>query len=157
MLKSETKDFLININRIYPSWKIDNYQATVDMWFSFLKDENLSDIEKALKEYVTIERNKFAPSVSDIIHLAKKYKPDPRFEGVDYWERKTKSAYPYEWVSEVYRKWYSTDREAQRFYKYLLNGIEAVEVGRVQEDVLTDLKNVLKGYEEKKCSMMKKG
>lgn len=157
MLKSETKDFLINVNRIYPSWKIDDYQATVDIWHRYLKDEDLEDVEKALDEYVTVERNKFAPSVSDIINLAKKYKPDSRFEGIDYWSRRTKSLYPYEWNQEVYTEWYTNDRESQRFYNYLQKGVEKVEAGEIKEDELMDLQSVLKVYEVKKCLAMKKG
>jgi hypothetical protein len=157
MLKSDVLKFLKDVNRIYPSWKIDDYQETVDIWFRFLEKEEIEHCEKALDEYVTVERNKFAPSVSDIINLAQKYKPDPRFEGIDYWERRTKSLYPYEWKSEVYREWYTTDRESQRFFNYLQGGVDAVESGRVKEDQLRDLESVIKVYEAKKCLMMKKG
>lgn len=155
MLKSETLDFLKDVNRLYPSWKIDDYQATVDIWHRFLKDEDKETMDKVLTDYVT-GNNKFAPSVSEIISLAKKYKPDPRFEGVDYWESRTKGIYPFPWESEVYHSWYTNDREAQRFYNYLKGGIEAVESGRIQEKELKGLESVLKVYERKKCLVMKK-
>lgn len=153
MLKSETKDFLININRIYPSWKIDDYQATVDIWHRYLEKEEPSVMRKALDEYVIEERNKFAPSVSDLLSLAKKYKPDPRFEGIDYWESRTKSIYPYEWISGVYREWYTTDREAGRFSRYLQDGISKAERGEIKESELEDLRCVLEVYERKKLLM----
>lgn len=159
MTRSDTIDLIMDIIKIYPNWKLpDNVQVddVINSWHRYFEDIEKEHVDKALDEYVTIERNKYAPSVSDIYNLAKKHKPDSRFEGIDYWERRTKSAYPYEWPSEVYRTWYTTDREAQRFYNYLLRGIEAVEVGRIQERELIDFKEVLKGYEEKKCSMMKK-
>lgn len=156
MLKSETLDYLKNINRLYPSWKIDDYQATVDIWHRYLENEDLAIMEKALDDYVMVERNKFAPSVSDLLSLSKKYKPDPRFEGIAYWESRTKELYPFPWDSEVYHSWYTTDREAQRFYNYLNGGIEAVESGRIKEDELMGLDSVLKVYEKKKCLMLKK-
>lgn len=155
MLKSETRDFLVKINRLFPAWKIDDYQATVDTWHKYLEKEELSYLEKAFDEYMG-DGNKFAPSISELLSLSKKYKPDPRFEGVDYWENKTRGIYPYPWRMDVYRTWYTNDREAGRFHRYLQKGIQAVEEGRVNEEELRDLKYVIKVYEEKKCSMMKR-
>lgn len=156
MLKSETRDFLINVSRLYPSWRIDDYQATVDIWHRYLEKEDKDHIEKALDEYVTVERNKFAPSVSDIINLAKRFKPDPRFEGVDYWEMRTKGIYPYAWDSKAYREWYTTDSESGRFFRYLMQGIAKAEKREIPESELDNLDSVLKVYEKKKCLMMKK-
>lgn len=160
MKREDTRDFIKNVMNLYPSWKVTDMEELtkiIDIWHRYLEKEDKDHIEKALDEYVTVERNKFAPSVSDIINLAKRFKPDPRFEGIDYWERRTKSLYPYEWKSEVYREWYTTDRESQRFFNYLQGGVDAVESGRVKEDQLRDLESVIKVYEAKKCLMMKKG
>jgi len=159
MTRDETRDFIKKVIEIYPSWRtnnIDELSKRVDTWHEFLEKEDALHINKALTEYVEMERNKFAPSVSDMLFLAKKYRPDPRFEGVDYWENKTRGIYPYPWRMDVYRTWYTNDREAGRFHRYLQKGIQAVEEGRVDEEELRDLKYVIKVYEEKKCSMMKK-
>lgn len=156
MLKSDVLSFLKDVNRIYPSWKIDDYQGTVDIWHRYLENVEKEYVYKALDEYVTVERNKFAPSVSDIINLAKKYRPDSRFEGIDYWECRIKGIYPYEWDSEAYREWYTTDRESQRFYNYLADGVRKAERGEIKETELSDFASVLKVYEVKKCLVMKK-
>lgn len=156
MLKSEVLTFLKDVNKIYPSWRIEDYQGTVDMWHRYLEKEDKEHVYKALDEYVTVERNKFAPSVSDIINLAKRYKPDPRFEGIEYWENRIKGIYPYAWDFVAFREWYTTDREAQRFYNYLKDGIGKAERGEIPETALNDFADVLKIYEVKKCLVMKK-
>ena len=159
MKREDTRDFIKDVMKIYPNWKVTDMEelsAIIDIWHRYLEKEEKDHIEKALDEYVTVERNKFAPSVSDIINLAKKFKPDPRFEGVDYWEMRTKGIYPYTWDSKAYREWYTTDNEASRFFKYLTQGIEKAEKREIKEDELENLKSVLKVYERKKCLMMKK-
>lgn len=155
MTRDEVKEFLGKVLSVYPSWKPENMTLTVNTWLDFLKNEDKKYLDSAFTDYVK-DGNKFAPSLSELLSLAKKYRPDPRFEGVDYWENKTRGIYPYPWRMDVYRTWYTNDREAGRFHRYLQSGIKAVEEGRVNEDELRDLKYVLKVYEEKKCSMMKK-
>lgn len=156
MTREETKELVRKIASVFPSWKIESPTQTVNDWYEYLESEDNALIKKALDEYVR-SGEVFAPSLGLLVNMATKYKPDPRFEGVDYWERRTKSLYPYEWKSEVYREWYTTDRESQRFFNYLQGGVDAVESGRVKEDQLRDLESVIKVYEAKKCLMMKKG
>ena len=159
MTRDETRDFIKDVMDIYPSWKVyDMNELTqrINVWHRFLETEDKEFVFKALNEYVTVERNKFAPSVSDIINLAKKYRPDSRFEGIDYWECRIKGIYPYEWDSEAYREWYTTDRESQRFYNYLADGVRKAERGEIKETELSNFASVLKVYEVKKCLVMKK-
>lgn len=156
MSREEIQDLLIKIQIAYPSWKPENKTETINVWHEYLKDVEQDFVLKALREYITLERNTFAPSISDLYNLAKKYKPDPRFEGVDYWEMRTKGIYPYDWDSKAYREWYTTDRESGRFFKYLMQGIEKAERREIPESELDNLESVLKVYEKKKCLMMKK-
>lgn len=159
MLKSDVLDFLKDVKRLYPSWKIDDYQGTVDIWFRYLENNDKDYIYKALDEYVTIERNQFAPSVSDIINLAKKYKPDPRFEGMEYWERRIHSIYPYKsnWDHKLFCEWYTDDRECQQLYRYLTQGIDRIERKLCPESVIDTLEKLINKYEDdKKCLTMKK-
>ena len=159
MTKENTIDLIMDILMIYPNWRFPEgveVEGVIDAWHKYLKDVDKDHAVKALDEYVTVERNIYAPSVSDIYNLAKRFKPDPRFEGVEYWEMRTKGIYPYAWDSKAYREWYTTDSDSARFFTYLMQGIAKAERKEIKEDELNNLESVLKVYEKKKCLMMKK-
>lgn len=162
MTREDTIDLMTKIFTLYPNWKLPDgvdIEKAIDTWYEFLKDTEKEHATRALNEYVTVERNTYAPSVSDLYNLAKKYKPDPRFEGMEYWERRIHSIYPYKsnWDHKLFCEWYTDDRECQQLYRYLTQGIDSIERKLCPESVIDTLEKLINKYEDdKKCLTMKK-
>ena len=70
MTKDETRILLATINSIYPNFKVDDPEQTVNAWHLFLDDQPTVLINAALKVYVASNRSGFAPSVGQLIQGA---------------------------------------------------------------------------------------
>lgn len=67
MTFNETKKLLITINALYPTWKIENPEATSKAWHWALEDYPADKINAALQIYVKTDNTGFAPSPSQLI------------------------------------------------------------------------------------------
>ena len=72
MTRDETKKILMLMGAVYPNFKPDNLTATVDAWYLMLSDFEYADIENALRIYVRIADEQFAPSVNKLIAMIRK-------------------------------------------------------------------------------------
>ena len=73
MTLEETKKLLITINAIYPSWRVENPEATTAAWHWALEEYPAESVNAALQIFLKTDKGGFVPSVSQII--ACMYKP----------------------------------------------------------------------------------
>ena len=74
MTREEVKKLIMIIQATYPNWNIKNKQETLDAWAFFLTDYEYNSIMMALKVYISSADSGFAPSVSQLISMARKPK-----------------------------------------------------------------------------------
>lgn len=74
MTREEVKKLIMIIQATYPNWNIKNKQETLDAWDLFLADYEFNTMMMALKTYITSADSGFAPSVSQLISMARKPK-----------------------------------------------------------------------------------
>lgn len=70
MEKAETKRLLMTIEAIYPNFRVNDLQITLDAWHEILSDQNSADIFAALKHYARTSTSGFAPNAGQLIQLA---------------------------------------------------------------------------------------
>lgn len=74
MTREEVKKLIMVIQATYPNWNIKNKQETLDAWDLFLADYDYNTMMMALKVYISTSDSGFAPSVSQLISMARKPK-----------------------------------------------------------------------------------
>lgn len=67
MTFEETQKLLITINAIYPSWKVENPEATTQAWHWALKEYPAEAVNGALQIFLKTDKAGFVPSVSQLI------------------------------------------------------------------------------------------
>jgi len=72
MTREEVKKLIMIIQATYPNWNIKNKQETLDAWAFFLEDYEYNSMMMALKTYISSADSGFAPSVSQLISMARK-------------------------------------------------------------------------------------
>ena len=70
MTKDEVRKLLYMINSIYPNFKVENPEETINVWMEFLEDQNSGAIGASLKQYVRNNTTGFAPSIGQLIQGA---------------------------------------------------------------------------------------
>ena len=70
MTPEEVKKLLYMINSIYPNFKVENPEQTINIWMEFLGDQNPNAIAASLKAYVRTDTSGFAPSIGKLIQGA---------------------------------------------------------------------------------------
>ena len=81
MTKDEVTDFLININKIYPRWKVDDPKGTIDAWSLVFSDYTVEQADKALKDFIKKDTRGYAPSAPQLVTQIEKNK---RKSGIDW-------------------------------------------------------------------------
>ena len=81
MTINDTKKLLAAIDAIYPSFKVDNPNATVEAWHWALEEYPVEAVKAALAIYIKSNNTGFAPSASQLI--ACMYKPKETAELTD--------------------------------------------------------------------------
>lgn len=85
MTREECKQVIMVIQATYPNWNIKNKQETLDAWYLFLQDYEYNVIMMALKIYISSTNSDFAPSVSNLIAMARKPKELTQEDEVSLW------------------------------------------------------------------------
>ena len=85
MTREETKNLIRIIASTYPNFKMENVSDTVDAWHFFLSDESAAEILVALKVYTKTNNTGFAPSVNQLIDLARKRTEEPTMTASEAW------------------------------------------------------------------------
>jgi hypothetical protein len=67
MTEDQTREFLMTINAIYPSWNVDDPDFTVAAWHRQLKDLPKEQAEAELDRYMRSDKGKYPPNVSVFI------------------------------------------------------------------------------------------
>lgn len=67
MTKDEVRKLLYMINSIYPNFKVQNPEQTINVWLEFLGDQNADAIAASLKTYVRTDTSGFAPSIGQLV------------------------------------------------------------------------------------------
>ena len=72
MSREEAKKIIMVIVSVYPNWKPNDLNMTVDSWHFMLSDYSYQQISVALKTYISTSGSAFAPSVSELIGILDK-------------------------------------------------------------------------------------
>jgi len=70
MTKDDIRKLLYTINSIYPYFRVENPEQTINIWMEFLGDQNPNAIAASLKAYVRTDTSGFAPSIGKLIQGA---------------------------------------------------------------------------------------
>jgi len=70
MTETDIRKLLFTINSVYPTFKVDNPEQMVKIWFEFLGDQDPIAIGMALKNYIRTSKSDFAPSIGQLIQGA---------------------------------------------------------------------------------------
>lgn len=70
MTKDEVKRLLMTTQAIYPHYKIEDPQITLDAWSMILEDQDANMIFAALKHYARTNKTGFAPGAGQLIQIA---------------------------------------------------------------------------------------
>lgn len=70
MEREEVKRLLMTMQAIYPHYKIEDAQITLDAWETLLGDQNATMIFAALKHYARTNTSGYAPSAGQLIQTA---------------------------------------------------------------------------------------
>ena len=85
MTRDEVKKILIVIESTFATFKVENKTQTIDVWYSFLKEIPYEVIDYALKAYIATSGSAFAPSIPQLIAMAKKPKELSQMDEVTAW------------------------------------------------------------------------
>lgn len=85
MTRDEVKKILIVIDSTFSTFKVDNLTQTIDVWHSFLSDIPYEVIDYALKAYIATSGSAFAPSIPQLIAMARKPKELSQTDEVTAW------------------------------------------------------------------------
>ena len=72
MNKAEAKRLLQIVSSLYPNWKPENLDLTVEAWASVLAEEEAQTMAAALKIFTKEDNRGFAPSPGQLIGLKKR-------------------------------------------------------------------------------------
>lgn len=67
MDKHEAKKLLQIVSALYPNWKPDNLDLTVEAWSAVLADEDAQTMANALKIFAKRDESGFAPSPGQLL------------------------------------------------------------------------------------------
>lgn len=67
MTKEEVKKILAVVMAVYPSFKVEELELTLNTWEYFLEKYRYEEISKSLGDYIETSNSAFAPSVSQLI------------------------------------------------------------------------------------------
>ena len=67
MTEEETAKILTTITVAYPNFKVVDAEATINLYFSMLKEYPYNICDSALKAYITADTTGFAPSIGKLI------------------------------------------------------------------------------------------
>ena len=70
MTREEVKRLLMTTQAIYPHYKIEDPQVTLDAWEMLLEDQNPNLIFAALKHYARTDKTGYAPGAGQLIQIA---------------------------------------------------------------------------------------
>ena len=59
----------MEINTVYPRWKVENPEETVKAWHFVLADYEAVKVKIAFKDYVRNDKHGYAPSAAQIISI----------------------------------------------------------------------------------------
>lgn len=85
MTRDEVKKVLIVIENTFSTFKVENKTQTIDVWFSYLKDIPYEVIDGALKIYIATSGSAFAPSIPQLIAMARKPQELTKVDEVSAW------------------------------------------------------------------------
>ena len=67
MTREDAKKLLMIVQTSYPNWHPPDLQFTINTWYEFLKDYDISKVQQALKAYILTDTRGFAPSIGQIV------------------------------------------------------------------------------------------
>lgn len=67
MTKEEVKKILAVVMAVYPSFKVEELELTLNTWEYILRKYEYAEISKSLGDYIETSNSAFAPSVSQLI------------------------------------------------------------------------------------------
>ena len=85
MTRDEVKKVLIVIESTFATFKVENKTQTIDVWYSFLKEIPYEVIDYALKAYIATSGSAFAPSIPQLIAMARKPQELTKVDEVSAW------------------------------------------------------------------------
>lgn len=85
MTREECKQLIMVCEATYPNSRTSNPQETLNAWFFILEEFDYQTIMAALKIYIHTSNSAFAPSVSQLIAMARKPKELTAPQEVDIW------------------------------------------------------------------------
>lgn len=85
MTRDEVKKILIVIENTFNTFKVENKTQTIDVWYSFLKEIPYEVIDYALKAYIATSGSAFAPSIAQLITMARKPQELTKVDEVSAW------------------------------------------------------------------------
>lgn len=85
MTRDEVKKVLIVIENTFATFKVENKTQTIDVWYSFLRDIPYEVIDYALKAYIATSGSAFAPSIPQLIAMARKPQELSQTDEVTAW------------------------------------------------------------------------
>ena len=85
MTKDDIRKLLYLINSIYPNFKVENPEQTINIWMEFLGDQNPNAIAASLKAYVRTDTSGFAPSIGKLIQGAYEIKNRNELSAGEAW------------------------------------------------------------------------
>lgn len=85
MTKDDIRKLLYTINSIYPTFKVENPEQTINIWFEFMGDQDPIAIGASLKNYVRTSKSDFAPSIGQLIQGAYDLKHEDELSAGEAW------------------------------------------------------------------------
>lgn len=70
MTETDIRKLLFTINSVYPTFKCDDPERIVKVWYEFLGDQDAIAIGMSLKNYIRTSKSDFAPSIGQLIQGA---------------------------------------------------------------------------------------
>ena len=85
MTETDIRKLLFTINSVYPTFKVENPEQMVKIWFEFLGDQDPIAIGMSLKNYIRTSKSDFAPSIGQLIQGAYDLKNKDELNAADAW------------------------------------------------------------------------
>lgn len=80
MTKDEVKNLLININKAYPSWKVEDPKTTLNTWYFLFSEYTAEEADKALKDYVKKDTSRYAPIAPQLVQIIENNKKKSKID-----------------------------------------------------------------------------
>lgn len=66
MTREETKAILAIITEVYPNFSPANMKTTIDLWATYLADDDVGMIKQALDNYIRSDTSGYAPNIGQL-------------------------------------------------------------------------------------------